>query len=121
MSIPESFDFDKEGEVVKNPWLRRYFLSIVIFLVALLSFGVGRLTGTERGGVTINYGGIDNLENEKLPAESSPGAVTASSQGTKYYFSHCGNNISERNKVTFATATLAESAGYTLAANCTPR
>ena len=48
-------------------------------------------------------------------------AVTVSSKGTRYYYSWCKNTISEKNKVSFASAILAEKAGYTLATNCSPR
>lgn len=126
MSITEEFHFDNRGEVVKYPWLRRYFLTSVILLVALLSFGVGRLTGEDRPGVAINLDqeliAEDNgvLEPIGSLGEGSLGllSVTASSQGSRYYYSHCGNNISEKNLITFASANLAEAAGYTLAKNC---
>lgn len=123
MSIPDTFEFDNRGEVVRYPWARRYFLTAVILLVALLASGIGRLTG-DRGegrGVSINFD--PNLLASSSPVTSTltPGSVTASSQGTRYYYGHCSNTISERNKVTFATAALAEQAGYTLAANCKPK
>jgi hypothetical protein len=126
MSIPETFSFDKEGEVVRFPSIQRYFLTILIILVALVSFGVGRLTGEKGGEVSINYD--PSLLEAPTQAASvigstgvvSAGQVTASSQGTRYYLSHCKNTISEKNRVTFANAALAESAGYTLAATCKP-
>jgi hypothetical protein len=119
MSITEEFSFDKDGEVVRFAWFRPYFLTIAIALVAVLSFGIGRLTSENKGGVSINY------EPESLP-QTAPvasvvqagGSVTASSQGTRYYYANCRNTISEKNKVSFATALMAEKAGYTLAANC---
>jgi hypothetical protein len=127
MSIPETFHFDNRGEVEKHPSFKRYFLAMVIILVALLAFGVGRLTGSERPGVSIDIdkeflaqdgqGGAGNT----AIAGASAGQVTASSQGTRYYYSHCGNSISEKNRVVFATASLAETAGYTLAKNCVPK
>lgn len=48
--------------------------------------------------------------------------VVASASGTKYHFSHCAGakQIKEENKLYFDSATLAEAAGYTLAANCSP-
>ncbi|MEK7194494.1 MAG: hypothetical protein AAB660_02295 [Patescibacteria group bacterium] len=122
MSITEEFHFDKEGNVLPTGWrggFRRYFLTVVIILVATFSFGVGRLTGEKREGVSINYDS-SLFENTKAPVQATvgEGSVVASSQGTKYYYSNCRNTISEKNKVTFATAVMAESAGYTLAANC---
>lgn len=134
MNIPESFSFDKDGEVVRYPAVRRYFLAAIILLVALLSFGVGRLTGEKREGVVIQYptssndqgprsnGQVANtnsslgLKPSALPPLAS--SVYASSKGKRYYYQHCKSTIVEKNKVTFASASLAEGAGYTLAANC---
>ena len=49
MSIPEVIAFDKEGEVEEarpgRALVKRLFLTLVILLVVLLAFGVGRLTG----------------------------------------------------------------------------
>lgn len=120
MSIPETFEFDNRGEVVEKHWFRPYFLATVILLVALLSFGVGRLTGSQRAPVEINFDPntlkpVETRAGAPLPTD---GVVSASVNGTKYYYSHCGNNIADKNRVTFATALMAEEAGYTLAANC---
>ncbi|MBX4195861.1 hypothetical protein KW796_02820 [Candidatus Parcubacteria bacterium] len=124
MSITEEFSFDKEGEVVRFPHLRRYFLASVIILIALLSFGVGRLTGGEREGVTINYdpnlavpAAAVALSKPRVTADTGH-SVFASSKGKRYYYPGCRNTISEKNKVTFATETMAEKAGYTLASGC---
>ncbi len=120
MSIPETFEFDNRGEVIKYGWFRPYFVATVIVLVALLSFGVGRMTGTNREGVEINFdpNTLGSVETKLQASTSKAGSVTASVNGTKYYYSHCGNNIAEKNRVTFASAIMAEEAGYTLAANC---
>lgn len=123
MSITETFHFDKGGNVEKNPLFKRFFLTLVIVLVAILSFGVGRLTSKRGGGVEINYSpsALENTPNTPQAGVSVSGSVVASSQGTRYYYSHCKNSISEKNKVTFATALMAEEAGYTLALNCKAR
>ena len=141
MSIPEEFHFDKSGEVVRFPRIRAYFLTILVLLVALLAFGIGRLTGGERGGVTINTSSNDkgqmtneviNPKSQLATPESSldishstlsipaptQGSVYASSKGTKYYYASCKSTVSEANKVTFSSPSEAEAAGYTLAANC---
>ncbi len=122
MSITETFNLDKEGNVKNLSLFRAFFIAIVISLVALLSFGIGRLTATPREGVKINFD-PEVLESSKTTVSRTPlaGEVTASSQGTRYYYSHCKNNISEKNKVSFATVSLAEEAGYTLALNCKPK
>ena len=120
MSITETYHFDKRGEVVRNPLFKRLFVSLVVILVALLSFGLGRLSGSPRGGVSISYE-PESLADSKISTTAGVGEVVVSSQGTRYYYSHCKNSISEKNKVVFATALMAEKAGYTLALNCKPK
>ena len=51
MSIPEIVSYDKDGRIerpasigVNFPLFRKLFLSSTIILVALLSFGIGRLS-----------------------------------------------------------------------------
>src|SRR3989338_11664368 len=56
MSIPEIVSFDKEGKIERFPLFRKLFLSITIILVALLSFGIGRLSvAGNREPVRIEY------------------------------------------------------------------
>jgi len=129
MSIQDTYEFDNRGEVVKFPLVKRFFLSLVIILVALLAFGLGRLSGQGvHSGVSIDYD-PNFLEASSTPEraqtaqtsaviEATVGQVTASSKGTKYYYSTCKNTISAANKITFTSASEAEKAGYTLAANC---
>lgn len=111
------------------------FLSLLIILVALASFGLGRLSLLEerRTPVTINNNivpeetGINTTnttEKENIGVKQSAVQATgivASKNGTKYYFPWCGglSRISEQNKVTFSSAKEAEAAGHTIAANCT--
>ncbi|MDB5194102.1 MAG: hypothetical protein JWN50_116 [Parcubacteria group bacterium] len=134
MSIPETIHFDKDGEPVPGghfrELFRKVFLALVILLVAGLGFGVGRLSAGEgRKGVEIRYdnGAIQALSSStSTPAsvvqgkalDSSSGSVYASSKGTKYYYTNCKSSVTAANKVTFAAASMAEAAGYTLATNC---
>ncbi|MEK7129262.1 MAG: hypothetical protein AAB858_02835, partial [Patescibacteria group bacterium] len=107
------------------------FLSFLIILVALASFGLGRLSLLEerRTPVTINNVAPEETspiiqEKENIvTTQPEPQAtdIVASKNGTKYYFPWCGglSRISEQNKVTFSSTKEAEVAGYTIAANCT--
>jgi hypothetical protein len=121
MSLPETVDFDKEGEVTRFSPLKGLFLALIVVLVAGLSFGLGRLSNMgESKPISIQYEGalaqtasVINTTNTK-----SSGAVYASSKGKKYYYSWCKSTVSEANKVFFNTPALAESAGYSLAVNC---
>jgi hypothetical protein len=117
MSIQDTFSFDKDGEVVRFPLVRRFFLTLVIILIGLFSFGLGRLSGQSGAGeMKISYDPNTSSESASTPANA--GAIIASSQGKKYYYSGCANNISDKNKITFTTSAQAESAGYTLASGC---
>lgn len=140
MSLTEEVSFGKEGDIEK-PWLQKFFLSLVIILVALLSFGLGMLVGGGEGeGIRLEFdASISNsqfpISNGVQPAQAlqgvksassaviNAGEVVASSKGTKYHYPHCSGakRISEANRVVFPTAEAAEASGYTLAANCRPK
>jgi len=105
-------------------------LIIVIILVALISFGLGRLSKIRENKTPItienvadnsnltssqdvnNYGGSTSIVNEKL--------FVASKSGTKYHYPWCPGalNIKEENKIWFSTKEAAEKAGYSPASNC---
>lgn len=145
MSIPETISFDKSGQAEERrpgrDLVHRLFLSLVIILVATLSFGIGRLTSPGAGqGIRIEYDAsisnsqvpisntaqasqaLNPIENSQLKIDNSA-AVVGSKNGTKYHYLHClgAKQIKEANKITFTSAEAAKSAGYTLAANCLPR
>jgi hypothetical protein len=126
MNIAETVSFDKAGEAVgqgRNV-VRRFFLTLVIILVAILSFGVGRLTSAPRGqGIKIEMDPAisSSLSDEGThPPPPSSATVYASSKGTKYYYAGCSglSRVSAANKISFATAHAAEVAGYGLASGC---
>ncbi|MDP2642060.1 MAG: hypothetical protein Q8P21_02095 [bacterium] len=142
MSLTEEIAFDKEGKPVRFPLFKKLFLSAVIILVALLSFGIGRLSVVgNREPVRIEYDAsisnsqfpisnqasvfnalINNensLKTENSKIENST-PVIASKNGSKYHYEHCpgAKQIKEGNRIAFATPAAAEAAGYTLATNC---
>ncbi len=129
MNIAETIAFDKAGQPEQEPSLaRKLFLSLVILLVAALSFGIGRLTSVSTGqGIKIEYD--PDLQTasavqatQALPVQGGS-VVVASKNGSKYHYLHCpgAKQIKEMNKITFVTPEAAEAAGYTLAGNCLPR
>lgn len=118
MSIQDTFSFDKDGEVVRFSWVKRFFVSLVIILVGLLSFGIGRLSGQAGQGSSQPEIQISQGTPVASAGSATSGSIVASANGTKYYYPGCTNNISEKNKVFFTTAAEAEAAGYTLALNC---
>lgn len=106
------------------------YLSVVLVLVAVASFGLGRQS------VTAGAGGNEVRELEQVtkaavsPAPAGDTAAkntslpttyyVASKSGKAYHLPHCSGakSISEANKITFATKAEAEAAGYRPAANC---
>jgi hypothetical protein len=100
----------------------RDVLSIgVLVIVASLCFGLGYLAGLDAGSPTQTGQGNDLvIETTPPAAAAAAGYVVASKSGTKYYPQDCAgaNRITEANKVWFASAAIAETAGYAPAANC---
>lgn len=100
------------------------FLVVAIFLIALASFGIGRLSVLyevkeplrieypEGQGAAVTSAAVD------ITAEN--GSYVASLSGSRYHLPWCSGaqNIKEENKIWFATKEEAEIAGYTPATNC---
>ncbi|MEK7147798.1 MAG: hypothetical protein AAB758_00715 [Patescibacteria group bacterium] len=133
----EEVSFDNTGHIEQFPLFRKLFLSLVIILVASLSFGIGRLTGVGKSEpIQIEYDQELTTNNLLLTAGREQAAsvinslpsqlpnlqtsVVASKSGSKYHFLHCpgAKQIKEANKLTFPNPGSAEAAGYSLAANC---
>jgi hypothetical protein len=110
--------------VPKNPYLskgllERLWLPLLVILVGVAAFGLGRLSAGEQGG-----GGL-RIYQEALPAATGAAAgeerrFVASKSGSRYYLPTCSGakQIKEENKVWFGTKEAAEATGYTPAANC---
>lgn len=130
MSLTEEVAFDNSGNVERFPVIRKLFLSLVIVLVALLAFGIGRLTSTGENGTirvekdpqltTDDRGPTTNTQSANALNSISNTQVVGSKNGTKYHYSHCpgAKQIVEKNLITFPSASAAEASGYTLATNC---
>lgn len=121
----------------------RYYIGVVIVLVGLSSFGLGRLSaiddaresvviedmsGNEVQGAPMAIGVatpsnsssqtasvVSSVASEPLPAS---GKLVASKNGTKYYFPWCASNIAEKNKIWFNSEAEARARGLLPAANC---
>ncbi len=94
----------------------------VLVLASSASFGLGYLAGLDAGGVGGAAPEAVATSNATTDSTSSPqaGQFVASRSGTKYYSPGCAgaNRISDANKMWFASAAAAESAGYAPAVNC---
>lgn len=98
---------------------------LIIILVGLISFGLGRLSVISENktpitvknltrSVNLSTSDVDSIDNadEKL--------FVVSKNGTKYHYPWCSGaqRINEENKIWFNTKEEAEKAGYTPASNC---
>lgn len=88
----------------------------ILVLASSASFGLGFLAGRDAGQ------GISSADSPQggIVIASTTGQIVASKGGTKYYLPSCPGaaRISDANKVWFASASAAEAAGYSRAANC---
>lgn len=100
---------------------RELFLTAVIILVAVISFGLGRLSKIreEKTPITIEEDRQPNSQRATLTVGEDK-IFVASKNGKKYYYAWCESSqkIKESNRVWFATKEEAEKAGYEPAANC---
>jgi hypothetical protein len=95
-------------------------LTLIIVLIALVSFGAGLLITSKEGNNPII---IQNPENsfqaavveQSLSEKSIEGMFVASKNGTKYHWPDCpwAEKISEENQVWFSSEEEAQAAGYT--------
>ncbi len=124
----------KQVKAKIKPLENDLIIAIVIILVALISFGLGRLSKIRENKTPItieDVGSKQNLTEKVEPwgigAESAKekGSTldklfVASKNGTKYHYPWCPGalNIKEENKIWFSSKNEAEKAGYTPAANC---
>ena len=101
-----------------NPYEKDIILVIVIVMVALISFGLGRLSKIKEGRVPLSVETASTSDVEAVRV--SDGDVVASKNGTKYHYPWCPGaaTIKEENKVTFSTTEEARKAGYQPASNC---
>ena len=109
-----------------NIWLKDnktdLMLAISFFLIAIIGFGLGRLSAAfEAPNDTIR------IEEVALPALAGEQALQAgemrfvgSKNGTIYHLSSCSgaSRIKEENKIWFSSKEEAEGLGYTPAKNC---
>jgi hypothetical protein len=104
------------------------FIAGIIILVALISFGLGRLSKIEEGRapITIESMGASAETGVRVaPAaetlfQKQSGKFVASKNGTKYHFPWCPGalRIKEENKVWFSSREEAEAEGLSPAKNC---
>ncbi len=117
------------------PLANDLFIGLILVLVAIGAFGLGRLSKIEGSKVPIR---IENapqasasvvpeppqvLENQSASAYGAEGGnknIVASKSGTKYYYTWCGGvqKISIANRIYFSSQQDAKAAGYTPSSTC---
>ena len=116
-----------------KPFEDDIILAAVVVFVALIAFGLGRLSAVLEKKTSIKVEAqaslfasqnsqLNNTENEQGIASTPDvdGLLVASQTGAKYHFPWCSGalRIKEENKVWFKSREEAEKAGYTPASNC---
>ncbi|MDD9867965.1 MAG: hypothetical protein OXU73_01380 [Candidatus Campbellbacteria bacterium] len=108
-----------------------WYIIIIIFLLAITSFFLGRLSAKTPPKAEFEvYYPAENAIFEDVSttppvhtenqAGNSRGEIVASKNGTRYYLPSCsgGNRIKEENKIYFSNEKEAEIAGYTKSKTC---
>jgi len=109
------------GQQIKNGGedaIHEWGLVLIVFLVALTSFGLGRLSMAERVQPPISIA--------SAPQEAQPrgmyigGLLVASRTGGTYYYPWCAgaSKIATQNQVWFQDEASAQKVGYVPAKNC---
>jgi hypothetical protein len=106
-----------------NPVVNDLIIAVVIVLVALIGFGLGRLSKIKENKTPLTVENAQNNANiQTLPAlDAAVGEiVVASKNGTKYHYLWCSGAtaIKEENKIQFNSTEEARKAGYQPASNC---
>lgn len=111
------------------------FLGLIIVLVAIGAFGLGRISKIEgsKASIRIENEPSQNADtfgqksampiNTVIPKQiygQANGTIIASKSGTKYYYSWCSGaqKISEANRIYFSSPEQAKSAGYAPSSTC---
>ncbi|MDP2922736.1 MAG: Ada metal-binding domain-containing protein [Candidatus Omnitrophota bacterium] len=119
---------DKFNGVKKNS--SDIFIVLIVILVALIAFGIGRLTAPKSEPILIKNLEQASVEDLKIEQSTSAptdvgttadkGKVVGSKNSDKYHLPECpgAKQISEQNKIWFDSIEAAEKEGYKPAGNC---
>lgn len=90
----------------------------VVILMALGSFGLGRLSALEGARPLVSV--TEAATSQGMPTLALGGQFVAARSGTVYYYPWCAGaaKIAVQNQVWFASEQAAQKAGYTAAKNC---
>ena len=116
----------KIKQFLENETGKDVLIVIIVILVGLGSFGLGRLSKkAQNEGLRVEYTNegasvINSLNTSENDLKQTSNAFFASSKGTKYYSVTCsaGKTIKQENRIYFNTREEAEGAGYELSSSC---
>lgn len=104
---------------------KELFIGLLVILSSTLAYGLGRLTKLEANQAPVTITPVPSSTPQTIQIVdkvSSDNRLVASKKGTKYYYPWCSSKaIKVENRIYFLTASAAETAGYTRAANCQPK
>ncbi len=105
-------------KVVGEGWIAEWGIVTIVFLVALASFGLGRLSALEDTEPLVSI--TEAPTDAKPRAVASGGLYVAARGGSAYYYPWCSgaNKIHAANKVWFESEAAARRAGYSPAKGC---
>ena|SRR3989344_192878 len=114
MNIPEI------GRRIKSLWegiVHEWGIVIIVILIGLASFGLGRLSALEDARPAVSAVEADA---GRARAMYVGGEVVASRNGSAYHYPWCpgAQSMSPANKIWFASEEAARRAGYSPAKNC---
>ena len=114
-----------------RPLANDLFTGLIIILVAIGAFGLGRLSRIEGSKQPIRVENRVSVQTEAssqvggqsasvIDAGGSANTIVASKSGTKYYYSWCSGvqKISVANRIYFSSQEDAKAAGYTPSSTC---
>lgn len=98
--------------------IHEWGLVIIVFLVALASFGLGRLSALEDARPPISV--VQAPKEAERQAMAAGGLLVAARSGSVYYYPWCTGalKILPQNQKWFQSEEAARKAGYTPAKNC---
>lgn len=106
------------AKIAGEGWVAEWGLIVLVFLVALASFGLGRLSALEDVRPPVSIVEAPTETNQRAMAPG--GLLVASRSGSVYYYPWCTgvSKINAANKVWFESEAAAKRAGYAPAKNC---
>ncbi len=119
-------------EIIKTV-KKNLFLILLIVLISILSFQLGRISNLSTGGesIKVERASLQEIFNQDSNRQTTPNSdnrgeeridfrVVVSKNSNRYHFLWChgAKQIKEENKIYFNTEQEAINAGYILAGNC---